>query len=87
MAELGLVLKILVLQRNGQLGADKFALGRHGDGLPQGAGQAFQTCGGAGVEKVAVDGLGQRQLALDAVKPRGQDQPDDKIRVAGRVVP
>ena len=40
-------------------------------------GQAFQTGGSAGVEKVAVDGLGQGQLALDAVETGGQNQPDE----------
>lgn len=33
-AKLGLVLKIFVLQGQRQLGGDKVALGRHGDGLP-----------------------------------------------------
>ena len=37
------------------------------------------------MEQVAVHGLGQGQAARNAVKPRGQNQPDDQIRVAGGV--
>ena len=85
MAELGLVLKILVLQRNGQLGADKLALACYGDGLAQGVRQTFQTGSSAGVEQVAVHGLRQGQLALDAVQAGCQNQPDDQIWVARRV--
>ena len=48
-AELGLVLKVLVHQGNGQLAADKLALPGHGDGLAQGTGQAVQTRRGAGM--------------------------------------
>ena len=87
MAELGLVLKVLVHQGNGQLAADKLALPGHGDGLAQGAGQAVQTRRGAGMEQVAVHGLGQGQAVLDAVETGGQDQADDQIRVARGVGP
>ena len=80
-AELGLVLKIFVLQRDRQLGADKLALACYGDGLAQGVRQTFQTGSSAGVEQVAVHGLRQGQLALDAVQAGCQNQPDDQIRV------
>ena len=86
-AKLGLVLKIFVLQGQRQLGGDKVALGRHGDGLPQTVGQALQTNGCAGVEQVAVHRLRQGQLVRNAVQAGGQNQPYNEIGVAGRVRP
>ena len=83
-AELGLVLKVLVHQGNGQLTADKLALPGHGDGLAQGAGQAVQTRRGAGMEQVAVHGLGQGQAVFDALSPRfGQVERPLAEAVAG----
>ena len=84
-AKLALVGKILALQRGGQLAADKIALRGYGDRFAQGAGQVFQPLRCAGAEQVAVYGVGQGQVAVNAVQPSCQNQPDDQIRVACRV--